>query len=254
MYATQVGIAPPTFVFFTNVATTFHFSYERFLVNRLRERLRVRGVADPDRGAGPGAPPVMARLARVLVYCEEASWLRRARDSGSGAVQGGGGLRDRGRAVLRAAVVGAGVSLDWHVAIAGRPAGLPAGGRRAGPADQGARVRGGPDAGGSAAQARGRRDAGRSGGAGPGGRHRGPGEARRDSERASRAARHARRRAAEEGGRRGRPRCSRRCSSSREATARLSRRRVLRSGVRRRSRPSRRAGRSSWSSGCSAAW
>jgi len=37
MYATQVGIAPPTFVFFTNVATTFHFSYERFLVNRLRE-------------------------------------------------------------------------------------------------------------------------------------------------------------------------------------------------------------------------
>ena len=29
--------APPTFVFFTNVATEFHFSYERFLVNRLRE-------------------------------------------------------------------------------------------------------------------------------------------------------------------------------------------------------------------------
>jgi GTPase len=37
MYATQVAIAPPTFVFFTNVATTFHFSYERYLVNRLRE-------------------------------------------------------------------------------------------------------------------------------------------------------------------------------------------------------------------------
>ena len=37
LYATQVAIAPPTFVFFTNVATTFHFSYERFLVNRLRE-------------------------------------------------------------------------------------------------------------------------------------------------------------------------------------------------------------------------
>jgi GTP-binding protein len=37
MYATQVAVAPPTFVFFTNVATTFHFSYERFLVNRLRE-------------------------------------------------------------------------------------------------------------------------------------------------------------------------------------------------------------------------
>jgi GTP-binding protein len=37
MYAAQVGIAPPTFVFFTNVATTFHFSYERYLVNRIRE-------------------------------------------------------------------------------------------------------------------------------------------------------------------------------------------------------------------------
>jgi len=37
LYATQKGIAPPTFVLFTNVATDFHFSYERFLVNRLRE-------------------------------------------------------------------------------------------------------------------------------------------------------------------------------------------------------------------------
>jgi len=36
MYAAQVGVAPPKFVFFTNVATTFHFSYERFLVNQLR--------------------------------------------------------------------------------------------------------------------------------------------------------------------------------------------------------------------------
>jgi GTP-binding protein len=37
MYAAQVGVAPPSFVFFTNVATSFHFSYERYLVNRLRE-------------------------------------------------------------------------------------------------------------------------------------------------------------------------------------------------------------------------
>jgi GTPase len=43
MYAAQVGIAPPTFVFFTNVATTFHFSYERFLVNRLREEFGFEG-------------------------------------------------------------------------------------------------------------------------------------------------------------------------------------------------------------------
>jgi len=38
LYAAQVGVAPPEFVFFTNVATTFHFSYERFLINQLREK------------------------------------------------------------------------------------------------------------------------------------------------------------------------------------------------------------------------
>ena len=37
MYAAQIGVAPPSFVFFTNVATSFHFSYERFLVNQLRD-------------------------------------------------------------------------------------------------------------------------------------------------------------------------------------------------------------------------
>jgi GTP-binding protein len=37
LYAAQIGIAPPSFVFFTNVATTFHFSYTRFLINQLRE-------------------------------------------------------------------------------------------------------------------------------------------------------------------------------------------------------------------------
>ena len=37
LYAAQTGVAPPTFVVFTNVATQFHFSYERFLVNKLRE-------------------------------------------------------------------------------------------------------------------------------------------------------------------------------------------------------------------------
>ena len=34
---------PPTFVFFTNVATEFHFSYERFLQNRLRESFGLTG-------------------------------------------------------------------------------------------------------------------------------------------------------------------------------------------------------------------
>jgi GTPase len=37
LFAAQTGVAPPTFVLFTNVATKFHFSYERYLENRLRE-------------------------------------------------------------------------------------------------------------------------------------------------------------------------------------------------------------------------
>jgi GTP-binding protein len=44
LYAAQVAVAPPSFVFFTNVATTFHFSYQRFLVNRLREAFGFLGT------------------------------------------------------------------------------------------------------------------------------------------------------------------------------------------------------------------
>jgi GTP-binding protein len=43
LYAAQTGAKPPTFVFFTNVATEFHFSYERFLQNRLREAFGLTG-------------------------------------------------------------------------------------------------------------------------------------------------------------------------------------------------------------------
>jgi GTPase len=44
LYATQTAVAPPTFVFFTNVATSFHFSYTRFLENRLREEFGFEGT------------------------------------------------------------------------------------------------------------------------------------------------------------------------------------------------------------------
>mgnify|MGYP001162056321 CR=1 FL=1 len=44
LYAAQVGVAPPRFVFFTNVATTFHFSYERFLINQLRAHFGFEGT------------------------------------------------------------------------------------------------------------------------------------------------------------------------------------------------------------------
>ena len=44
LFAAQTGVAPPTFVLFTNVATTLHFSYERYLDNRLRERFGFVGT------------------------------------------------------------------------------------------------------------------------------------------------------------------------------------------------------------------
>jgi GTP-binding protein len=44
LYAAQVGIAPPTFAVFTNVATELHFSYERFLKNQLREKFGFLGT------------------------------------------------------------------------------------------------------------------------------------------------------------------------------------------------------------------
>jgi GTP-binding protein len=37
LYATQVGVAPPTFVIFVNDPELIHFSYKRFLENRIRE-------------------------------------------------------------------------------------------------------------------------------------------------------------------------------------------------------------------------
>ncbi len=66
LYAAQTAVAPPTFVFFTNVATDFHFSYERFLVNQIREefgfvgspiRLHVRRRRREGgaRGGGPAS-------------------------------------------------------------------------------------------------------------------------------------------------------------------------------------------------------
>jgi GTP-binding protein len=44
LYAAQTGVQPPSFIFFTNVATEFHFSYERFLINRLRESFGLMGT------------------------------------------------------------------------------------------------------------------------------------------------------------------------------------------------------------------
>lgn len=58
LYAAQVGARPPSFVFFTNVAMRFHFSYERYLRNQLRGafgfegspiRIKARARREPPR-------------------------------------------------------------------------------------------------------------------------------------------------------------------------------------------------------------
>lgn len=43
-YATQVAIKPPTFVVFVNEPEMMHFSYERFLENRIRETFDFEGT------------------------------------------------------------------------------------------------------------------------------------------------------------------------------------------------------------------
>jgi GTP-binding protein len=43
-YATQAEVSPPTFVFFVNDPTLLHFSYQRYLENRLREVFGFEGT------------------------------------------------------------------------------------------------------------------------------------------------------------------------------------------------------------------
>jgi GTPase len=43
-YATQTGVNPPTFAFFVNDTAAVHFSYERYLENKLREAFGFKGT------------------------------------------------------------------------------------------------------------------------------------------------------------------------------------------------------------------
>ena len=43
-YMTQVSTNPPTFVVFVNDPDLMHFSYQRFLVNQLRDNFDFRGT------------------------------------------------------------------------------------------------------------------------------------------------------------------------------------------------------------------
>lgn len=73
LYAAQPTVAPPTFVLFTNVAAKLHFSYTRFLENRLREkydffgtpiRIVVRGRAPRATEDGPRSSAARKRPRR----------------------------------------------------------------------------------------------------------------------------------------------------------------------------------------------
>jgi len=79
-YATQAAVAPPTFVFFANDAASVHFSYRRYLENRLREAFGFDGTPlrlifrdrsavrlprrDGSRSAGKGRAAAGARRPR----------------------------------------------------------------------------------------------------------------------------------------------------------------------------------------------
>jgi GTPase len=75
-YATQAAVAPPTFVFFASDASAVHFSYRRYLENRLRETFGFDGtpirlvfrdrtsVKLPRRRKSRSAPVAAARGAR----------------------------------------------------------------------------------------------------------------------------------------------------------------------------------------------
>ena len=41
---TQTGVQPPTFTLFVNDPELFHFSYKRYIVNRLREAYDFEGT------------------------------------------------------------------------------------------------------------------------------------------------------------------------------------------------------------------
>ena len=43
-YMTQIGVAPPTFVIFCNDAELFHFSYQRYIENKIREVFGFNGT------------------------------------------------------------------------------------------------------------------------------------------------------------------------------------------------------------------
>jgi GTP-binding protein len=72
LYATQVGVAPPTFVIFVNDPELVHFSYRRYLENRIRDAYGFLGTPirlifrqrESEEAARRSARPRRRRVAR----------------------------------------------------------------------------------------------------------------------------------------------------------------------------------------------
>ena len=123
LYAAQIGVAPPTFVFFTNVATKFHFSYERFLDQPAARAVRFRRHADQDhRSASERAAGRTTEDAdvRVIYSCVEQL---STRSMASRTARCSSPLRSArcAAAALRAAIVGGRISRPRRRKPAARP-------------------------------------------------------------------------------------------------------------------------------------
>ena len=53
-YITQASTKPPAFVIFCNSLELFHFSYQRYLENQIRETFRSGRYPDPHHSPGAG--------------------------------------------------------------------------------------------------------------------------------------------------------------------------------------------------------
>jgi GTP-binding protein len=90
-YATQVAVAPPTFVFFAREAGAMHFSYRRYLENRLREAFGFDGT--PIRLVFRERSSVQLSKRRAAKSAAAGG-----RGSGAGRAKSGGGAKPAGGA------------------------------------------------------------------------------------------------------------------------------------------------------------
>jgi GTP-binding protein len=98
-FMTQVGVRPPSFIIKTNTDRELHFSYQRYLENRLRETFGYVGtpirLAFRKRGVGEGEEGV-ARVRKIL---DPGEGLKPGRSGGTGQEHSSRGPRSGGRKV-----------------------------------------------------------------------------------------------------------------------------------------------------------